>query len=348
MMVRMIQIEKKRRDEIKKVVLAALMHTPSFCELPVKIKQISRSFANIRLITYSKQMNLLNMSYNNVLQYLQSSDACTDYYPETDMYYIYYNNLDKNINTSFRFRWNIAHELGHVLLKHHIAYDKTRIFRSSLSDSEYDYLEAEADYFAQLILVPHSPLYAFKIASQNNIKYLCHISRPAAYKRFIAYQQWKKNINPDDSYDRYIFFLYYNYLFKKKCTCCGAMLVQEKGAYCPICGNKTLQWGDGIMKYPKIEAYDSGKIKKCPVCDNEETDIEGNYCQICKTYLVNMCTNEKCKNITPLPTNARYCPICGGRSEFLNSEILKAWDFPLERGFFNIPDGVEDEGLPFN
>lgn len=360
----MIQIEKQRRTEIKKIVLTALMHGLSPCALPIKIKKITRSFSNIKLIPYSKHLKRMNISYLEVVHLCESYDACTDYYPQKDMYYIYYNDIDNNIKTSNRYRWNIAHELGHVLLKHHIKYNKTRIFRSSLTNVEYKYLEEEADYFAQLILVPHPPLYIFKIRNYNNIQYLCQISRPASYKRFIAYQQWVRNIDSSDFYDKCIFYLYYDYLFKKNCVHCGATLIQEKGKYCPICGNKSLQWGDGTMQYPKIKAYDNGKLNTCPRCNNEETDIEGNYCQICRMYLVNECTNNHCSNYEQvLPTNARYCPLCGNDSLFFTNDILKTWNhkipsWPITDGFVNIPDEddlytnlsnqVEDEGLPFN
>ena len=81
---------------------------------------------------------------------------------DPNIYIIYYNDIDShNIINSNRYCWNIAHELGHILLEHHKTNEKTRIFRSSLSNQEYDYFEAEADYFAQLILVPHVVLYAF-------------------------------------------------------------------------------------------------------------------------------------------------------------------------------------------
>lgn len=349
----MIQIEKQRRNKIKKAVIAALIHGSSPCSLPVKIKQITRSFSNIRLIPYSKQMKKMNISYSEVVRLYESKDACTDYYPKNDMYYIYYNDIDNNIMKSNRYRWNIAHELGHVLLKHHINNHKTRIFRSSLTDEEYNYLENEADYFAQLILVPHPPLYVFKILNFNNIKYLCQISGPASYKRFISYQQWKNHIEPNDFYDKCIFYLYHDYLFKKKCIRCGATLIQEKGKYCPICGSKTLQWGDGKMIYPKMKTYDNGKLKQCPNCDNEETDIDGNYCQICSTYLVNECMNENCINYeNVLPSNARHCPICGTDSLFYSNNILKIWNHhpipTMENSFINIPDEMEEEILPFN
>ena len=85
-------------------------------------------------------MKKMNITYNQMLNYAETNDACTDYYKDANMYYIYYNDIAPNIVKSNRYRWNIAHELGHVLLRHHINNDKTRIFRNSLSTDEYNIL----------------------------------------------------------------------------------------------------------------------------------------------------------------------------------------------------------------
>lgn len=113
------------------------------------------------------------------------------------------------------------------------------------------------------------------------------------------------------------------------------------------------------MIYPKLETYEDGKLKDCPICENEETHIEGEYCIICGNPLVNTCSNEECSHQI-LPSNARYCPVCGSETTFYRRGILKAWDYneddlPSKDGFMNIPDIDEtmyipniDEELPFN
>ena len=361
-----IKIPENRRLEIKEAVLQALQNS-SMYTLPIKIKAIVRSFTNIRLISFSKHMRAFDLTYKQMIAFVESNDACTDYYAKYNLYYIYYNDIDKNITISNRYRWNIAHELGHILLEHHIDNHKTRIFRSKLTDEEYNMLEAEADYFAQLILVPHSVLLGFKVDNYRSIRNMCKISDPAAKRRFFDFLIWKRHIDPNETYDRALFYLYYPFIFKRECRNCGAALTQRHGKYCPICGKITLQWGEGKMKYSKMETYGNGKVKICPVCANEETDIDGDFCQICNTLLVNKCDDRSVDNYSDdwqpcgqiLPANARYCPKCGSHSTFFNDKILKPWDwkepsFPVGKGFMNIPDshdlpdGVEDEGLPFN
>lgn len=325
----MIVIDPHRREEIKSVVLSVLQHF-HHASLPVKIKAICKSYPNIRLIPFSVHMKRHNLSYEEMKEYCGTSDSCADYYAKYNKYIIYYNDVDivRFVNSN-RYRWNIAHELGHILLSHHKINDKTRIYRSSLSDAEYDYFEAEADYFAQLILVPHAVLYAFKIQNEHQLKTICKISNPAAKRRFRAYQQWIWHINGHDPYDRPLFQCYYKYIYQKRCTTCNAYVIQPKGKFCPICGNKTLQWGETEMKYPvKIKVNGHSKALRCPVCDNEEISIEGTHCPICGTDLVNQCTNidsygNGCGALAA--GNARYCIYCGSETTFLYHGLLKPW-----------------------
>lgn len=345
-----INISPARRKEIKKAVYETLCNYP-VPFIPLKIKSLVRSFSNIRLIPYSKHMKRIGLTYNQMIYFANTMDACTDYYAESDLYIIYYNDVKKNITLSNRYRWNIAHELGHIILKHQKTHNKTRIFRSELSDPEYNELEAEADYFAQLILVPHVVLYAFKVSTERQLKDFCQISGPAAFRRFRDYKQWIRQINGNDDYDRPLFHYYHNFIYKKHCRTCDAYYIQSTGKYCPICGNKTLEWGDGKMIYSKIELNEKNKPKKCPICDNEETLVDGNYCQICGTYLLNECSNTNCG--ASLPSNARYCSICGCQSTYLKMNFLNAWNYRAEvTGFMDIPDELpydfEEEGLPFN
>ncbi len=335
-----------RRNEIKQIVYKTLCNYQPPC-IPVKIKSLVRSFPQIRLIAYSKHMHKMNISYKQMLCLAGTMDAYTDYYAHEDLYIIYYNDIEKSITLSNRYRWDIAHELGHIMLSHHKLYSKTRIFRNKLSKQEYDVLEAEADYFAQLILVPHVVLYAFKIRTATQLKDLCQISGPAATRRFYAYRQWKNNIDGSDAYDRPLFHYYYNFIYKKNCHICGAHFIQCTGKYCPICGNKSLKWGDGEMKYiTKINLNENGKAIKCPVCENEEVSQDGKYCHICGTYLINHCTNEPdsyegCGRLAS--GNARYCIYCGAETTFLKNGILKPWNLSDDK---NMPSNLDDDILP--
>ena len=356
-------IRSARRKEIKKAVYETLCNYP-VPFIPLKIKSLVRSFPNIRLISYSKHMKTMGLTYSQMIRFANTMDACTDYYAESDLYIVYYNDIEKSITLSNRYRWNIAHELGHIILKHQKTHNKTRIFRSELSDPEYDELEDEADYFAQLILVPHVVLYAFNVSTERQLKDFCQISGPAAFRRFRDYKQWIRQINGNDDYDKPLFHYYYNFIYKKHCRTCAAYFIQHSGKYCPICGNKTLEWGDGKMKYvAKIHLDQNSKATRCPICDNEDISPNGNYCHICGTYLVNRCTNindsyESCGELAT--ANARYCIYCGAPTTFFKNNLLKAWnqenlinfdDLPEDP--LDTPDDVEsffhgEDALPFD
>lgn len=108
------------------------------------------------------------------------------------------------------------------------------------------------------------------------------------------------------------------------------------------------------MKYEKIELNDTGKAVICPVCGNEETLEEGEFCHVCGEILVNMCEREiyddgerigYCIGHKPLPGNARYCPYCGEKTTFFKTGALKPWEEELRPDFEGISD--EDDTLPF-
>ena len=341
-----LEISNNRRNEIKQMVCDTLVMygTPS---LPLKIGNLIRNIKYIKLITYSSQIKKHRIPYEEMILTAETKDSYAVRQGSTGKFCIYYNDIDKNIATSNRVRWNLAHELGHVILNHHEIAGTEKLYRRGLDDESYYYFEEEADYFAQLILVPHAALLGFRINSAKDIRTMCKISDPASKRRFYEFQIWKSHVNPEDEYDKRIFAYYYEFIFKKKCKICDAVIIQRRGKHCPICGFKnTLEWRDeDDMKYPLLPTHENQKLTECPKCKNEETEINGNYCQICGTNLVNQCTNFACESRI-LPSNARYCPICGEKSIFFANGILSAWRQPSD-AFLSIPDGFDEE-LPFN
>ena len=340
-----LEISNNRRKEIKEHVYNTLVSyaTPV---LPVKIGSIIRSIKYIKLITYSSQIIKHGISYDELILDAETKDSYAVRQGSTGRYCIYYNDIDPSIVTSNRVRWNLAHELGHVILDHHKIAGLEKLYRKGIDDTTYQYLEKEADYFAQLILVPHAALLGFRIDNPRNIRIMCKISDPASKRRYYQYMEWKRHVDAQDEYDKRIFYYYYDFIFKRQCKHCGANLIQRHGKYCPICGKKdTLQWGDGNMIYDKLPTHTNGKLTECPICKNEETSINGSYCQICGVELINHCSNPDCHNPDYLPTNARHCPICGWDSTFLHLGILHEWDYEeQDDNYLDVPF----EELPFS
>lgn len=351
-----LEISSKRKNEIKNIVYSALLHGGE-ATLPVKIGNIIRSYPNIKLITYSSQIRKNGITYKELIISAETKDSYVVYSSLRNKYCIYYNDIDINIISSNRVRWNLAHELGHVLLGHHELCSRKKLLRNdifldNIDEENYKLAELEANYFAQLILVPHAAIGGFKITKPRDIRYLCKISDKSSRRRYYEFIDWKSHMDANDEYDNRIFRYYFNFIYKRKCKNCDADLIQRYGKYCPICGKKnTLEWGNGTMRYPLLPTHENGKLKECPNCHNEETNINGDYCQICGHILVNKCYNGDCSNKDVLPSNARFCPICGNQSSFFMNDLLQAWNYNefnnQSDGFMSIPDGIDEE-LPFN
>lgn len=344
-------MNKADRIRIKFAVLRALDNCGMQLSLPVPIKQIVHSFPNIRLISYKTQMTRRGISYKEMLNFAGTVDACTDYDAATGHYIIYYNDMDPSKVSSNRYRWNIAHELGHILLNHHKNYLDSRIFRNKLSNTVYRKLEEEADMFAAYILVPHIVISCVSDKNHMDIKHLCKISGSASATRSACIMQWASKGIPEQ-YDFSLLEFYSEYVettacgenarkwldAHRICSRCGSKIPKVIPNFCTICGKShagfTGHYGfkEKKMKYPKMPVDDQGRLLECPVCHNTELAPKGDFCPICGYAIVNICSeasvdyNSSCSNLAPLPSNHRYCPICGAPSTFLRRKILNLWD----------------------
>lgn len=356
-------MNKQRRKEIKQAVLDTLCSYNLPLELPVKIKAITKSFANVRLISFSKQMSLFNLSYDQMVAIAESTDACAIYDKSIDVYTIFYNDVDRSLISSNRYRWNIAHELGHVVLQHHKKYKESKLFRSTLSKTVYETLEAEANLFAAYILVPHIVLLTCRIQSKADISDICRISGRASDVRYDQFNIWRRR-RRCEAYDLEILTFFSSHVESKplnkrawawlnqfrRCRHCGS-LVPLSHNYCKICGNPSnIQYRleDNPMKYPGVEVDEKGRAVVCPVCQNTQLHDDGTFCMICGTEIVNFCINSgpfgECSHDEPLPSNARYCPYCGGESTFLKKGFLSKWNSPFSE---SVEDSEDDFKLPF-
>ena len=352
-------MNKTRRNFIKSVVLTLWKEYKEF-SLPVPLKKIIKSIPNCRLIPYSRLQKDQNLSEQEVFDFCGTEDACTDYHANQNQYIIYYNDISYSSKIkSNRYRWSIAHELGHILLNHHKNHNQTRIFRNHLSDQMYQRLEEEADVFASYLLVPHAALCFFSIKDEKDIAHICKISSPAAKRRNFEYSLWLRKNPFQDEYDRKIRSLFFLSPVNKNhfiCSNCKAMIEYFPGMhYCKICGHKKIRYQPEAsnMIYPGVELDQNGKAKECPLCKNKESQ-PGEFCKICGESLSNRCANihnaglseeyvGPCKesNGKPLPGNARFCPYCGSKTTFFQNQLLSPW-----KQFRPLP-AFREEDLPF-
>lgn len=304
-----------------------------YIKLPVPIKSIINMYPNIRLIPYSYHMQKQRLRYDELIHFGGSEDAWCDYEVKRDRYIIFYNDIKSNKINSYRYRWSLAHELGHVLLKHHKIYKESRLFRNSLSDALYNQLENEADSFAKYSLVPHGALSYYKIEKYQDIQRLCKISGPAAEMRYQEYRRWQaKSKNSASIYDKTIYELYIKGKNCYTCLNCHAQFNIAKAKYCPYCGshvlrpiNETLK----SMKYKEIKTDWMNRVTACLRCGNECIFGGSERCQICRAPLINYCTyckaGSKSKPHQAFPANARFCPFCGHETLFHQLHLLQDW-----------------------
>lgn len=316
----------------------------NICSFPFDVEKIIHK-SKWGLVTYSELMAQFSCGRDTVVRCLGSEDGYTQL--DDTNYCIAYND-EKQLGD--RKRFTLMHEIGHIYLGHLVDFEATRLYRGSLTKQENRILENEANAFARNVLVPTTLLRQLKNKNALNISKQFGITYAAAKTRLLFFYE-DERINRQNGILPRLFTIFSNFYYKKKCSTCGYFTIEKNINYCPICGNKTLQWGDGKMIYSKIELNEKNKPKKCPICNNEETLVDGNFCQICGTYLLNECSNEDCG--ASLPSNARYCSICGSQSTYLQMHFLNAWNYHAAVvGFMDIPDelpyDIEEENLPFN
>jgi Zn-dependent peptidase ImmA (M78 family) len=353
------------KEIIKQAVLGTLIKY-QIKSLPVDIMLIAESINNCRLIGYSKHMKKFKLSYSNMIAFAETEDACTVYDAKKDKYIIFYNDVDYSIIASNRYRWNVAHELGHVLLKHHITNEKTKMYRNKLSRTEYKSLEDEANWFAAFILTPHIPLYFNNINTQIDLKECCQISNDAAKWRYKDYIKWKKNNSIDnlDSYDIKITKIFYDYMFKSSCSKCDHVFYAKFANFCPICGDNNIRKESKVENMKYTDGYLLNKNHKalvCPKCNNDQFIEAGEFCHICGTHIVNKCSNDKnyywdcndkiyindeCYELAP--GNARYCIKCGSKTTFFDNGLLCDYRDYHESPFYeDIFEPLEESEIPF-
>lgn len=301
-------------------------------ELPIDLSFMN-NFDNLKVKTYSWFAKLHNISIEETITTLNSDSGCCYYDVVHNRYLILYNDL---ITNPCHNRWTLAHELGHYLLKHNEISDKVILGRSSLTDKEYKIYEKEANAFARELLAPLNVICTIlNNFSVLDIMNLCDLSYEASGYIFNYIKnglQMGISYNCETKTTKLFKNFITNHKFLNSCTTCNYSFVSLSAKFCPICGFDKLIKGDlkEKMKYKCHYTLDeNSRITTCPICHNEEI-IDGEYCKICGTYLINKCTNiiedewgnqiDGCGKLAE--SNARYCIYCGSETTFYRNQLL--------------------------
>lgn len=337
-----MEIQKIRYSFISKRVYTLLtkLHLKKY---PINLYKVIDSLhildLDIRLDTYSSYATFKKTSIEDISKNILKSDfGATAYIPEANLYIIFVNDTNQ---TEGRMNWTISHEIGHIILEHYKSMESLLLQRRGISDTKYDYLEKEADWFTQEFLCNPLVLSKCNVHTASDIKNVCLISDDAANNRFINI----KNISHRyfNSWDFKILNHFSNFINSlldiKFCSICGHSFY-SKSMYCPTCNYTE---GEKNMFFEnKYKLDKTNKAIKCPKCENEDIDPEGEYCKICGTYLIQKCLGQyissnpyeinlkehisECSNPLKPDGNARYCPKCGGITSFHYQNLFQDWE----------------------
>ncbi|MGN7192843.1 ImmA/IrrE family metallo-endopeptidase [Bacillus mycoides] len=316
-----------------------LLEKHNILTLPVSLKDIYNNYDNLMIISYSEYAKKHKLSLDDIINSFGSADGCCHYRPtQRGDYIILYNDCIEN---SGRIRWTIAHELGHYFLKHNEITGQLLMARNSMSESEYSCFEKEADCFARTLLAPPPVLIELgAYRSPYDLMNLCNISYTAATNsiHFIS-NGFKRGITYCSDHRTSLHFksFIHRKLHSKTCVKCNYYFTNTNVNHCLICGGNNFIRRESKMLYNDgVEMNEHGLVKKCPNCENEQLSQSGDYCNICGTFTVNMCSgingpytnairdfDNTCK--TYLNSNARYCHICGSESTFFRQNLLLEW-----------------------
>jgi Zn-dependent peptidase ImmA (M78 family) len=140
--------------------------------LPLDFRKITAACDMISIVPYSRAMERYGLSKEELFEIygVDGSCICT---AGQGFYVIYYNDLTPSRGRS---RFTIAHELGHIFLRHRRMFMRAEL----LGDAEYRRLEQDAHNFAGFLLAPPPVLNAIGELSARDIAILCRVSDEAA------------------------------------------------------------------------------------------------------------------------------------------------------------------------
>ena len=74
-----------------------------------------------------------------------------------------------------------------------------------------------------------------------------------------------------------------------------------------------------------IPMDDQRRVKVCPYCGNKKFSKKSSACIACGHSRLNLCLGNDGSRHANVG-NARYCAICGEKTQFFVDGLLKAWD----------------------
>ena len=308
-------------------------------QAPVDLQIIFNALCReISLVTYGQFMASTGKSFDEVVQFFDSSLGACCYNYQTSQYIIFYNDsMSREVN-----RFTLAHELGHIFLEHHQKAGTEILNRTFISKPQYKEYENEANAFARNLLSP-APLAWIAIdegksRTQNyDIEMAFDISGSASNVRVNMLRRDLRDYN--DEMKRKVHKLHLRY--SHYCNLCKSRLPRI-AKFCIVCGSTRIGKSIYFAPTPPLIPMDKyGFFVQCPCCGNKKMAEHSNYCMICGTPLKNPCLGisrdgkPHKKHINS--SYAKFCEECGSRTlyNYRNIEIR------MEESEMHYNDGVE-------
>lgn len=289
---------------------------------PVSLKKILRYF-HIILMSYEDYCRDYGCDMKTCLLFF-GKDGATVKRPGG--YMILYN---KQASPKERIRFTLAHELGHIVLKHHNELGDDVLKRFGVDKTLYDVMEDEANCFARNLLCP--ALAVKKVLYAHGFRYSEYDERQKRYVWLKVHTEDCLPGLPDNLTDFYLIkqsFLvtpsaarircgllrldlnkplnhelstYINemrFTAQWRCQNCGA-LRRDGSDYCYHCGSRNrfgLITGEAPSHVPVSIKYARFRYSVCPVCGNADIADDANYCIICGNPVSNPCMPRRIRN----------------------------------------------------
>lgn len=188
----MMELDRKR--EIIALAYSLLQYL-GFTRFPIQLKALTDACINklgVQVATYSQYADFRKSSIFDVARSLNSFDAVTQI--GNGQALILYN--DGYSQMAHRQRFSLAHEIGHVSLRHNQKKGAYLCQGKPVPKELSNTLETEANYFAACFLAPIEIVLAVSAAYQNWSKYSVYallreafgLSKDAAYIRLVQIQ----------------------------------------------------------------------------------------------------------------------------------------------------------------
>lgn len=157
---------------------------------PLNINQVLQIIPDCKYMSYQKFAEINNCSINDVINLCESKSGCTHYDISQNRYLILCNQSTSENNTIGRQRWTCCHEIGHIVCKHLVVSAHTKLAENNLTLNINPEYEAEADYFAAMLLAPFPLFKLLNIHTPDDIKKIFGLSNEASQYRYKQYTKW--------------------------------------------------------------------------------------------------------------------------------------------------------------